>query len=93
MAIDEAAIARIDALLGALGPVGEPAALDAGLARLLPGIGRRHCDAADVLEEPFRSGAGADLHLLDTAGHCIRVTGDPGEATALLIAVHAGSPA
>lgn len=93
MALDEDAIARIDALLDALGPAGEPALVDAGLAHLLPSIARRHCDAADVLEEPFRSGAGTDLHLLDTAGHCIRVTSDPAAATALLIALHAGQPA
>lgn len=90
MTLDADAIARIDALLSALAQAGaaDPALLDAGLARLLPDVARRHCDASDVLEDPFRTAAGADLHLLDTRGHCIRVTADPGEAGGLLLAVH-----
>jgi len=86
MAIDPLEIARLDALLEAVGAEAEWTMLDAALARLLPGIARRHCDASDVLEDPFRSHASADFHLLDTSGHCIRVTAEPQEATALLIA-------
>ena len=89
MALDPDAVSRLDALLAALGQAGNADVLETGLAQLLPAVGRRRCDASDVLEEPFRRGVGADLHLLDTAGHCIRVTSEPGEATALLIAVHA----
>jgi len=86
MAIDHLEIARLDALLAAVGAGVDISALDGALAQLLPGLGRRHCDASDVLEEPFRSHVSADFHLLDTSNHCIRVTEDPAEATALLIA-------
>ncbi|NOW48503.1 hypothetical protein FHW96_004691 [Novosphingobium sp. SG751A] len=86
-------VARIDALLAALDAGVDISALDAALARLVPDVARRHCDAGDVLEEPFRSHAGFDLHLLDTSGHCLRVTGDPGEAGALLIARKASETA
>ena len=86
MAIDTAGIARIDAFLATLGGEITPQVADLALRRLLPGIEMRHCDASDVLEDAFRETAEIDLHLLDTAGHCIRVTTDPAEATAILIA-------
>ena len=78
-------IARIDAAIAALGAV-DSAVLGQALGHLLPDIAMRQCDASDVLEEPFRIAAGADLHLLDTSAHCIRVTDDPAVATALLVA-------
>lgn len=86
MSLAEAEIARIDALLAAIGAEAEPEVLDEALRRLLPGLACRHCDASDVLESPFRQAGNADLHLLDASSHCIRVTQDPAEATALLIA-------
>ena len=86
MAIDEAGIARIDALLAALGEEAAAETLDDALRRLLPGIECRRCDARDVLEEPFRETGRIDIHMLDTSNHCIRVTDRPAEATALLIA-------
>jgi hypothetical protein len=92
MALSQAQLARLDALLAALGEGADAGALDAGIAGLLPGVGRRHCEASDVLEEPYRSLPSADIHLLDAAGHCIRVTADPVEATALLIAQKACAP-
>ncbi|EGD60373.1 hypothetical protein Y88_0021 [Novosphingobium nitrogenifigens DSM 19370] len=79
-------IARIDALLAAVDAGVDITALDSALARLVPQVGRRHCDADDVLEEPFRSHPALDLHLLDASAHCIRVTDSPEQATALLIA-------
>ncbi|MDE8652224.1 hypothetical protein [Novosphingobium album (ex Liu et al. 2023)] len=91
MGLSERDIGRIDALLAALGKeIGGPAAACA-LGRLVPHLPNRQCDAADVLETPFREAGGFDLHLLDTSGHCIRVTGEPAEATALLIATKAAS--
>ena len=86
MAIETTGIARLDALLAALDGDLLPEALDLALRRLLPGIEVRHCDASDVLEEPFRETGHVDLHLLDASSHCIRVTEDPAEATAILIA-------
>ncbi len=85
MLLGDIEIARLDALLAALGADSE-GALEQALPRLLPGFGYRHCEAADVLEEPFRTADAADIHLLDTRGHCIQVTSDPAEATAFLIA-------
>lgn len=86
MALADYDIARIDALLSAVDAGVEIAAFDAALARLVPDMVRRHCDAGDVLEEPFRSHAAFDLHLLKTDHHCIAVTDDPAQATAVLIA-------
>ncbi|MEZ5736959.1 MAG: hypothetical protein R3E09_14390 [Novosphingobium sp.] len=86
MALEAEAISRIDALIEALGGEGDAHTFEQALVRLLPGIACRHCDASDVLEEPFRQAAGVDLHMLDASAHCIRVTGDPAEATALLLA-------
>ena len=80
-------IARVDALLAALDPDTGVSVLDAALRRLLPGIACRHCDAGDVLEEPFRNFGDIDLHLLDTSGHCIRVVDEPNQADAFLLAV------
>lgn len=79
-------VARIDAVLASLATEHGSLELTEAMSRLLPGVGLRRCDASDVLEEPFRRVACADLHLLDGSGHCILVTPDPADATALLIA-------
>lgn len=86
MGLQETDIDRIDALLAAIGGAAGADVAAYALERLLPDISQRRCDADDVLEEPFRSAAGFDLHLLDTSGHCIRVIDDPLATTALLIA-------
>lgn len=86
MALSENDLARIDALVQALGDAARPEALGIALQRLVPGVALRQCDASDVLEEPYRSAGGCDLHLLDVSSHCIRVTGDPAEASGLLVA-------
>lgn len=86
MSLGETEIARIDALLEAIGAEASPEILGAALGRLVPDLACSHCDASDVLEDPFRETAGADIHLLDAQGHCVMVTDDPAEATALLIA-------
>ncbi len=83
MSVDE--LARLDALVRALKGQGAEA-MAYGIAKLLPHIGMRRCDASDVLEDPYQSSGACDLHLLDASGHCIRVTDDPGQANAILIA-------
>ena len=45
------------------------------------------CDASDVTEVPFRSFPRFDLHLLDGAEHCVRLTGDPASATGIVLAM------
>lgn len=89
MALAPEELARIDALIAALGEETEAQGFEQALRRLVPNLTCRHCDASDVLEEPFRQAGGLDLHLLDASSHCIRVTDNPEEATALLIAVRA----
>ncbi|MCJ2185677.1 hypothetical protein [Novosphingobium beihaiensis] len=86
MALETEAIARIDALVAAIGDEADAGSVAYALQRLLPGFGLRQCDAADVLEDPFRAVRACDIHLLDTSNHCIRVTDDPAEATGLLLA-------
>ncbi|WP_240530170.1 hypothetical protein [Novosphingobium sp. PC22D] len=78
-------LARLGALVDALKGQGADA-MAYGISRLLPHITTRRCDASDVLEEPYVSNEACDVHLLDASGHCIRVTDEPGEANAILIA-------
>ncbi len=91
MALSEIDLARIDALVNALGNSAQPEALGIALQRLVPGVALRQCDASDVLEEPFLSAGTCDLHLLDVSSHCIRVTEDPTEASGLLVAGRAST--
>ncbi|SFG43714.1 hypothetical protein SAMN05518801_12632 [Novosphingobium sp. CF614] len=78
-------LVRLDALVRALQGQGAEA-LAYGVSRLFPHLSTRRCDAADVLEEPYAAIESCDLHLLDASTHCIRVTSDPVEANAILIA-------
>ena len=47
------------------------------------------CDASDVTETPFRSLGAFDLHLLDSADHCVQITDDPARATGIVLAKRA----
>lgn len=58
----------------------------AELRRRMPGLLCLRCDATDVLEEPYRSFADFDLHLVDTSNHCTEMTSDPLNATGILVA-------
>ena len=44
------------------------------------------CDASDVLEDPWRSYADIDLHLIDASSHCTVMTTDPQRASGVLLA-------
>jgi hypothetical protein len=46
-----------------------------------------HCDASDVIEEPFRSFAAYDLHLMDVSNHCPVVVNEPSAASGAILAV------
>jgi hypothetical protein len=63
----------------------------AALRTCLPGMKVLTCDAADMIEEPFRSYGGVEVHLLDTSDHCVAVTSDLRRANGVLLA--AGAPA
>lgn len=60
------------------------------LRRSLPHLVWTRCDAADVLEEPFRSIGPFDLHLLDGSDHCVRLTPEPDRASGVLLARRGG---
>ena len=91
MPMSEEAIAAIGELLGARMDPADLAAACAMLRVRLPDLVLLRCDAADVLEEPFRSYAAVDLHLVDTRNHCTAMTSDPASATGLLVALKAAS--
>lgn len=86
MALNESALAVIDTALAACGPDKALRCVAAELRAHLPGLVVLSCDAADVLEEPWRSYAAADLHFVDTRNHCTEMTRDPANATGLLLA-------
>lgn len=56
-----------------------------------PGLSFTRCAASDIPEAPYRSFAGLDLHLVDGREHCWRITGDPDQATGVILAEHARS--
>lgn len=59
----------------------------AQLRRALPRLSLTRCDASDVPETPYRSFPRFDVHLIDAADHCARITTDPEQATGLIVAV------
>jgi len=56
------------------------------LRQRLPKLSWTRCDATDVTEEPFRSFPVYDIHLIDTADHCVVLTTDPSRATGVILA-------
>ena len=58
----------------------------AELRRSFPGLSWTRCDASDVTEAPFRTYPRFEVHLLDNADHCVRITTDPQQATGLIVA-------
>jgi Family of unknown function (DUF6129) len=73
----------IDELLSATPADGEAFA---ALRQRFPHLSWTRCDASDVVEEPFRTYGRFDLHLLDSADHCVRITSDPTQATGVILA-------
>jgi hypothetical protein len=59
------------------------------LRQKFPHLAWIRCDASDVTETPYRSFAGFDLHLLDSADHCAQITDDPARATGIVLAKRA----
>lgn len=60
------------------------------LREKFPHLSWSRCDASDVLEEPFRSFDGYDLHLLDVSDHCPTVVRDIDAATGFILATRGG---
>jgi hypothetical protein len=86
MALDETALALIDRTLAACVANEGLRSAAAQLRGQLPGMVVLLCDAADVLEDPWRSYPVIDLHFVDTRNHCTEMTCDPATATGLLLA-------
>lgn len=86
MPLNDGNLAMIDYALTACDGATSAHDLAAALRPRLPGVVVLACDAADVLEAPWRSYPGIDLHFVDTRNHCTAMTSDPAEATGLLLA-------
>jgi hypothetical protein len=74
---------RIEAMLSAAGADG---GVFATLRKTFPHLSRTRCDASDLTETPYRSYARVDIHLLDSADHCVTMTIDPDRATGIVVA-------
>jgi hypothetical protein len=85
MGLNENDLAAIDSVLAACGPAAVRGVVGDLRARL-PGFVILSCDAADVLEDPWRSYPAIDLHFVDTRNHCTEMTRDPAAATGVLLA-------
>lgn len=83
MAIKAEELQEIETLLGAA--EADPG-LPAALRLKFPHLKWTRCDASDVIEEPFRSFAAYDLHLMDVSDHCPVVVSDPAAASGLILA-------
>ncbi|MDQ0505266.1 DUF6129 family protein [Xanthobacter agilis] len=83
MAVSDTDLSEIQKVLTAedlAGPV------FAELRQRLPKLSWTQCDASDVCEPPFLSFAAFDIHLIDTADHCVQITSDPARATGVILA-------
>ncbi|MDR3437691.1 hypothetical protein [Telmatospirillum sp.] len=65
----------------------------AGVRRRFPALTATRCDASDIGVEPaFRSFPRFDLHLVDGRNHCWQLTGNPDDATGIVVVVNRGGP-
>lgn len=87
MALAAADLAEIERMLAASEA---SAQIFADLRKKFPHLACIRCDASDATETPFRSFAGFDLHLLDSADHCAAITDDPARATGIVLAKRDG---
>jgi len=87
MALNEAFLAGLEKVLEACDQDVPVRSVVAALRERLQGLVILLCDAADVLEEPWRSYPAFDVHLVDTSNHCTEMALDPATATGLLFAV------
>jgi aspartokinase-like uncharacterized kinase len=86
MALDDADLAEIGALLGAGILPGEALT---ELRRRFPAMTVTRCDPSDVdTEIPFKVWPALSLYLVDAADHCWRLTSDAARATGLVLVEH-----
>lgn len=86
MALTEQDLVAIDATFAQAPGDGDLGRLIGELRHRFPDLRWLRCDASDVLEEPWRSYAGVDLHLVDASSHCATMTNDPECASGILLA-------
>jgi len=84
MAVSADELTAIEQVLGA---PGADAPVLAELRQRFSHLSWIKCDAADVIETPYRSYARFDVHLLDSADHCSHITDDPARATGIVLAM------
>ncbi len=84
MAIQVEELREIGTLLSGAGADG---AVLAELRLKFPHLKWSRCDAADVLEEPYRAFPAYDLHLMDASHHCPLVVADPAVASGVILGV------
>jgi|GEM_PF-343122 len=79
-------LTKLDALLGGA---------DAHVGTLslvrqqFPGLSLTQCDASDIdQEQPFRIYPRFNVYLVDRSDHCWAITGNPAQATGLVVAHH-----
>ncbi|GLR90046.1 DUF6129 family protein [Bradyrhizobium iriomotense] len=83
MALGADEIADIAQELGSFDDVSQAYA---ALRQRYPNLSWIRCDSSDLTEIPFCSIGPFDLHLLDGADHCARITHDPMRATGIVLA-------
>jgi hypothetical protein len=83
MALSTDELTEIENVISVLGADSQ---VFAELRRRFPHLSWTWCDASDVSEEPFRTYARFDVHLLDSADHCCHITADPTRATGIVLA-------
>lgn len=83
MALSPDDLVRIEAMLSAPGADGR---VFADLRKAFPHLSWTRCDASDMTETPYRSYTRVDIHLLDSADHCVTMTIDPDRATGIVVA-------
>jgi hypothetical protein len=83
MALGPDDLVKIEELLLASGADGH---VFADLREALPHLSWTRCESSDLTETPYRSYSRFDIHLLDTADHCVVMTIDPDRATGVVLA-------
>jgi hypothetical protein len=88
MAIKAEELLEIETLLAQAPAEASPYA---ALRQKYPHLAWSRCEAADVLEDPFRSFPAYDLHLLDVTNHCPTVVTDIDAAMGFILATRSTS--
>ncbi|MDB5655393.1 MAG: uncharacterized protein JWQ94_3006 [Tardiphaga sp.] len=83
MALGPDDLVKIEQMLSVPGADGH---VFADLRKAFPHLSWTRCDASDLTEAPYRSYSRFDIHLLDSADHCVTVTIDPVRATGIVLA-------